>query len=208
MIEKGDIIMTKESNEPFLALCYEKGWCAHESYMTKREAANVMSISPWGLYRTMESLEELRYFTGLTSFPVNCYAMRSLKTVCFPPNLTTAAGDSLLRGSYSLEWAVLGQKIKSIGTRCIYQWRNANYPPQNDRASLILMSDTVVSLHSNNTEGAQAVHLIYVPDNLVDSYKADDVWGATYADRIVGISTLPLAQHKYLDWYNYKPVTI
>lgn len=207
MMEKSDIIMTQQSNAPFLALCYEKGLCAHESYMTKREAEAVKTISGDFLYYRDDvlSVEELRYFSGFTTTNVSRifgYA-RNCLVFCCPPNMATLGSDALRRWN-SGEWIVLGPKTKSILQRNIYQWRQSEFAQIDDRASFILMSDTVVSLNSNNVDGQAAVHRIYVPDKLINSYKADEVWGATYADRIVGISTLPSAQRKYLDWYNYK----
>lgn len=60
----------KRTNPEFMALCYAKGWCAHEDYMTAEECAAVTDSQfnsvPNAQFKPVKSLEELKYFTGLT----------------------------------------------------------------------------------------------------------------------------------------------
>lgn len=60
----------KKTNPEFMALCYAKGWCAHEDYMTAEECAAVTDSQFNSVtnaqFKPVKSLEELKYFTGLT----------------------------------------------------------------------------------------------------------------------------------------------
>jgi hypothetical protein len=53
-------------------------------------------------------------------------------------------------------------------------------------------TEQVVTLSNTNAFSGAANAIIYVPDSLVDSYKAANNW-STYADRIKGLSELPAA---------------
>jgi hypothetical protein len=53
-------------------------------------------------------------------------------------------------------------------------------------------TERVATLSSTNVFAGAANAIIYVPDSLVDSYKAANNWSA-YADRIKGLSELPAA---------------
>lgn len=60
----------KRTNPEFMAICYAKGWCAHEDYMTAEECAAVTDSQFNSVtnaqFKPVKSLEELKYFTGLT----------------------------------------------------------------------------------------------------------------------------------------------
>ena len=53
-------------------------------------------------------------------------------------------------------------------------------------------TEQVATLSDTNAFNRSANAIIYVPDSLVDSYKAANNW-STYADRIKGLSELPAA---------------
>lgn len=86
-----DIIMTKVSNAPVLAVCHAQGWCANANYMTATEAALVSDISTAFQGNTaITHFEELEYFTGITSIPSNAFnTCTKLENFIFPPNITT-----------------------------------------------------------------------------------------------------------------------
>jgi hypothetical protein len=72
--EMVDIQPIEKGNNPeFLALCYSKGWCENPNYMTLEECAAVTNTQFNSLSKTdltsIKSLEELKYFTGLTTLP-------------------------------------------------------------------------------------------------------------------------------------------
>lgn len=116
--------------------------------------------------------------TGLNTF----YGCDSLKTVYFPSLTKASASD--FSSCKALETAIF-EKLKSVPT--------GTFAGCDVLTALILKTETVCSLAStnafNNTPIANGTGFVYVPDNLVDSYKTATNW-VTYADQIKGISEL------------------
>ena len=71
MIDKSDIIITTESNPVLMQKMYAFGACAHENYMTKKEAEQLTSTWKIGLHdnTVITCMDEMRFFTGLTGNP-------------------------------------------------------------------------------------------------------------------------------------------
>ena len=117
----------KATNPEFMALCYAKGWAANEDYMTKEECAAVTDAMFASLtkaqLRPVKSLEELKYFTGLTVLPD--YGMfdenSQIEVVHFPPQMTSYATTST-NGVFSncpyLRKVVFPDNLSSINVRC------------------------------------------------------------------------------------------
>lgn len=204
MMEKADVILSQIHNPEMLDVLVAKGWTSSPYYMLKREAQKVTSLGRQLFYYKDDvlSLEELRFFTGITgSVSLGGYA-RNCKILCFPPNSTGIDGDGLRRFA-SLELFIAGKRFASIAQRNFYQLFVSGYGKQNNRLTIILLNpNAVVSLNSNNTNGAATIKDIYVPDDLVDSYKAADTWSTTYSSKIFGMSDLPSQYLKYVDYYD------
>lgn len=82
------------TNPELMALCYSKGWCAREDYMTAEECAAVSDTQfntlTATLLKDVKSLEELKYFTGLTKFPkIGLFtSVSQIEVVHFPNSMT------------------------------------------------------------------------------------------------------------------------
>lgn len=93
-----EIIMTIESNPEMLAICYSRGWCASDQYMTASEAASVTSFERLTYNNTVTHFEEFEYFTGVTQIPINCFrGMTNLKRIVFPESLVWARDYSVFQ---------------------------------------------------------------------------------------------------------------
>ena len=91
-----DVIMTKASNAPVLAICYAQGWCANENYMTATEAAAVTNIGTvFYNNKDIEHFEEFEYFTGVTSIVNNGFRnCTNLLTLTIPENVASFGNDA------------------------------------------------------------------------------------------------------------------
>lgn len=63
---------------------------------------------------------------------------------------------------------------------------------------LVINNTTVIPVQTRPQFDARNVNALYVPDEVVDSYKADEAWGA-FGDKIKPISELPTVDTK-ADW--------
>ena len=82
-------------NPELMDLCYRKGWCENQNYMTLAECEAVTNTQFNSLKSTniknISSLKELKYFSGLTTFPKKTL-FDSINTVVihFPANMKGA----------------------------------------------------------------------------------------------------------------------
>ena len=130
-------VITSTTNPGVMAICYAKGWAAHEDYMTAAECAAVTSLDDAFKGSAITSFDELQYFTGLTGNLyqqfVSCTALTSiivpegitslswtfrscsnLKSVHLP-NTLTSIGERAFDGCTGLETINLPSSLTSIG---------------------------------------------------------------------------------------------
>lgn len=136
----------------------------------------------------------------------NCVSLRKIEL----PDAITSIGNSAFYGCYSLEQIDLPSGITSFGDYC-FRWcgfREITFPSSLTTLGasafmqckkltevIIRRTDALVSLGSNvfdSTPIASGTGYIYVPDALVEDYKAATNW-STYAAQIKGLSELPTA---------------
>lgn len=98
------------------------------------------------------------------------------------PKLTSSIGTYAFYSCNALEKVVLGGTLSSIGN---YTFRNCT----NLKTIYITKTSSIISLGGSSVFSGSGVSngkaLIYVPNNLVNSYKAASYW-STYANCIVG----------------------
>ena len=99
---------------------------------------------------------------------------------CNMTNITTAG--SLFRYDYMLEKVILPDTCKYIGTYWFGDCRCLK--------TVVLPSTTLVTLNNTNAfSGASRAKTIYVPDNLVESYRTANNWKSLTNVTFAGIST-------------------
>lgn len=135
------------------------------------------------VFQDCTELEELS-LPNIESIPNSmCQNCVKLKKIIFP-RLTGAVGISSFQTCTSLEYADIGEAA-SLGAAAFHGCRPLS--------TLIVRKNDIVSLGSTNTLGstliASGTGFIYVPDNLVEQYKAATNW-STYASQIKPISEL------------------
>lgn len=88
----------KKTNAPMMEAIYAQGWSASPNYMTFEEAAAVTDIGTvFRSYNSITSLDELKYFTGITSIAsLAFYYMTNLKTITIPENVRTIGTNGAL----------------------------------------------------------------------------------------------------------------
>jgi hypothetical protein len=132
------------------------------------------------------------------------YSCSSLTTVDLPE--ATSIGSNAFFGCSNLTTVDLPEAT-SIGSNAFYNCSslttvdlpkatsigNSTFYGCSKLTTVILRNtEQVATLSSTNAFDRAANAIIYVPDSLVDSYKAAKNW-STYADRIKGLSELPAA---------------
>ena len=105
-----------------------------------------------------------------------------LTTVNLPE--ATSIGNSAFYSCSSLTTVDLPEAT-SIGNSAFYKCSKLT-------TVILRNAEQVATLSTSNAFYMAANAIIYVPDSLVDSYKAANNW-STYADRIKGLSELPAA---------------
>ena len=133
-------------------------------------------------FRGFSSLESISLPNVTT---INAYALdgcSGLTNVNLPK--VTALNNYAMQGCSSLETLEFQQKMSTQGA----VWNNCS-----KLTKLILRSTTMCGLSNkncfNNTPIASGTGFIYVPDNLVDTYKANTNW-SNFAAQIKGLSEL------------------
>ena len=133
-------------------------------------------------FRGFSSLESISLPNVTTLTPYALDGCSGLTNVNLPK--VTALNNYAMQGCSSLETLEFQQKITTQGA----VWNNCG-----KLTKLILRSTTMCGLANkncfNNTPIASGTGFIYVPDNLVDTYKANTNW-SNFANQIKGISEL------------------
>lgn len=96
-------------------------------------------------------------------------------------NMNACTGGSIFRYDYSLEKVVLPDSLKAIGTYCFGDCRNLK--------TVVLPSTTLVTLANTNAFNNSRAKTIYVPDNLVASYRTASNWSSLTNVTFAGLST-------------------
>lgn len=136
-----DIIMTKKTNTPVLAICYAQGWCENENYMTATEAAAVTNIgSAFKGITNITHFEEFQYFTGLNEIPSEAFRGSKLLNIVLPPNITSIGQGAFYSCNLSqCAMLVIPEGVTTIGGSA---FRSINVPA-------ISIPSTVTSIDSS-----------------------------------------------------------
>lgn len=126
---------------------------------------------------------------GITEIPEGCFDNNeNIKHLIIPSSVTSIGKRSF--SFTALETLVITSNITSIGDYAFYN--NNGYKSVE---SLIILSDTVPQINNTTfmeyygSDKIMTVGAVYVLDNLVDSYKADENWSA-YSDASTKIKPL------------------
>ena len=184
------------------SILHTEGLISNPTYSTKEELAGITSID--GLFpdSTITSLDELQYFTGVTSLGDNCFAgcnfltsinipvgvtslgeycfisCQSLTSITLPVGVTNL-GNSCFMGCQSLTSITIPVGVTNLGQDCFYECTSLT--------SITLENITPPTITSNTFD--ITVQNFYVPDESVAAYKAATNWSA-YADKIIPIGAI------------------
>lgn len=116
-------VITSTTNPAVMAICYAKGWAAHEDYMTAAECAAVTSLDDAFKGSAITSFDELQYFTGLTG---NLYqqfvSCTALTSIIVPEGITSLS--STFRSCSNLKSVHLPNTLTSIGEKAFENCSN------------------------------------------------------------------------------------
>lgn len=121
-IFREDPVITSISNPELMRICYESGWSFDENEMYKAECEAVLFITdPLGVSvfkdnKTIESLDELKYFTGLTSLPDAAFNDCDSLTILTIPESVERIEGRLLNGCDGLESITIPGNVVYIGS--------------------------------------------------------------------------------------------
>lgn len=197
MMEKSDIIITKESNPKLLAILYSKGYCKHENFMTRKEAMGVTSLKRL-LYNVSSSaacprsFDEMRFFTGLTNKADSTAQLANwaqyLREMTFPPHLT-ALGNPVMGRANTAPRVIIGGKVTDTGDYFFYGCANKSLP------RICICKAIVPPTIKTDNSHPEYIDLLYVPDESVTAYSEDSLWGQ--AQSILPISQCPREYGEY-----------
>ena len=131
----------------------------------------------------IERFTEFEYFTGITTWPRLTYASydcgafdrSTVKILYLPPNVSNTLSRRSLSGMTSLEYLKIGSSVTNLDRAFEY---NSYAPQDKSLAHLILCANTVVACSNFSFP---TTCKIYVPDSLVDDYKASSTWSSRSA---------------------------
>lgn len=196
MMEKSDIIITKESNPEVLAICYAQGWCAHENFMTMKEAMAVTDIGKAFDTTAIQAFDELRFFKNIGNLKFRSFfSCSQLTDIVIPDNVKIIRSYSF-RGAFTkvsnaVRRMIIGSQLTQIESDNIYQWYNTNNPGTN-----IIICKAVVPPTLNTARNSGITKsLLYVPDDSVAAYQAAAQWST--AQSILPISQCPREYGEY-----------
>lgn len=202
MMDKSDIIMTKESNAAVLAVCHARGWCASPDYMTKREAERVTDMSgyPFRANQDLTSFDEFRFFTGISALPSNLfYNCKNLRYLTLPESVKTLGGGSLRfePSSTATHRVIFPESVSIPYGHAVY---NFSYGDRVDRI-FIFTSPTPPTLGQETSfaPGDGSKVKIYVPDDAISDYQAMANLKEAYLDNFHPLSQCPPEHLRYND---------
>ena len=161
------IIMTSETNAGMLSVCYAQGWAKHSDYMTLKEAQKVTNIGTVFRYKTeVTSLEELKYFTSLTTIATNAFRNNANLNgrIYIPEGVTSVGYDIVAYGKASIT-LILPKTLTSI---------HSNFR-RNCACTTVFQNETIpiISDGATNLGAVQDyTHKYYVPDSSYAEYRA------------------------------------
>lgn len=189
-MEKSDIIITKESNPEVLAICYAQGWCAHENFMTMKEAMAVTNIGEVFKANPIKNFDELRFFKNLTQLPFRSfYTCGKIETITVPDRVANIEQYSFRQSNDSSGnpfRLIIGSGCQKIGPLNIYTWTSKT-------KTIICKAIAPPILAANN--GRIVSCDVYVPDDSVAAYQAAAQWST--AQSILPISQCPREYGEY-----------
>ena len=93
--EVGDIYaFTQESNPELMAFCYAQGWAAIQEAITYEECAAVTDIGTLFASSQIPNLEDLKWFTGLTTIAYGAFNACTATIIKLPEGVTTISGHA------------------------------------------------------------------------------------------------------------------
>ena len=151
--------------------------------MTYAQAAAVSSVGTTFQSSQITTFTEFVYFTGITTWPSLTYASyavgafnrSTVKILYLPPNVSNTLPRRSLSGMTSLEYLKIGSSVTNLDRAFDY---NSYAPQDKSLTHLILCATTVVACSNFNFP---TTCKIYVPDSLVDDYKASSTWSSRSA---------------------------
>lgn len=174
MGEKDMIIMTKTTNPEVLAICYAQGWCAHEDYMTQKEASKVKDIDNAFVNNTeithflefehfgVTSLKRAKGFNGCTS----------LKSISIPSTLRSVEYQSFLNCT-NLEKVVISDMEAWLIIDFSYEIDNPIsyahhiYSDENTLLTTLAIPSTITKLGRRCLSGWKDITSIVIPNNII-----------------------------------------
>lgn len=201
MMDKSDIIMTKDSNAAAMAVMYANGLCASPHYMTKREAEAVRSLpsSMFSENEDLTKLDELRFFTNIQQIPWNFLnATKNLSYAVFPEGVTSLGYTAAI-----LRSATSGMRF--IFPSTFTEFENLSFRSLNGRATnpivIIFLSvtpPTAQNIQAFHPDGAAYID-IYVPDASLSAYQSSPTFQTQYQNRMKPLSECPASVFEFHD---------
>ena len=162
------------------SILFTNGLISNPTYSTKEELAGITSIDGLFEYNSnITSLNELQYFTGVTSLGGSCfYGCSSLTSVIIPDSVTSI-GNSCFEFCTSLTSITIPDSVTSLEDYCFFYCSSLT--------TITLENITPPTLGSYVFDNT--VQKFFVPASSVAAYKAATNWSA-YSSKIFLIGAI------------------
>lgn len=148
----GHLAISDKSNLPLMdALRANNVIASNKTYLTVEEAGQITSLPNFALFSTgITSMEELRFFTGLTTWGIQIAGRNEdsdcLTNYALPPTITSFANQSLQSRTYVKKLVIpdkskYGNGVTSLPSMCI---------KQNYALRLLVLPSTLTSVANDN----------------------------------------------------------
>lgn len=175
-------------NAPLMNMMYGLGLAENQDYMTYEEAARVTSLTAadFATYEVV-SAWELKYFTGLISWPSFESGTYSLQEVYIPDHITTISSSGLRNlelNRLHLPESLTALPKYGLGVATddqdtiLYIGANVASAPGSTRADGWGTIISMAPAFAWSTTSAKFPSIIYVKDEYVDDYKAVAPWSS------------------------------
>lgn len=177
-------------NPVIMAICYNQGWAANENYLTFEEAAGITFVGTAFRANTqITSFAEFKYFTGITDLRpgqgidgvfADC---TNLKKLVLPKSIEIYGGRPFV--NTGLNGIDIPSNVKSIENGLVSSRGKGSWAGK----YVIIRSETIPTM--NNYTWESFAGRLYVPDSLVEDYKANQ-YVSSIADLVFPISQFPI----------------
>lgn len=174
--------------------------CTKLESVTLHDRITTLADNAFAASTSLKTIKIPQSVTSLGSSAfANCYALQEIEI----PDGVEAIPAKCFYSCVALKKAVFGTGVKSIGEEAFTKY--SKITDNFSLSSLVLKSNTMVTGGENFDKIIYMKATVYVPEQLVDTYKADPYWSSfkiAKIDTTTGVTALNADKTADARWYN------